>query len=120
MRSPRESSFCVVPDCRIQVPVKAHASVKEFTVSVAGPVKVELLGVVKFTWNLNRSSVVVVNSSRKKFGSPAGGAVLPSRSLGRNEKSIALGRLGIIRWKQTAFALSPASMWLRLWPQTLA
>ena len=79
---------------------------------VVGPVKVVLLGVAKFTWNLNRCSVVVVNSSRNKFGSPAGGAVLPSQSLGRNEKSIALG-LGI-RWKQTALALSPASMWLRL------
>src|SRR5260370_36398468 len=53
-----------------------------------GPVRVELEGVAKSTWNLNSFSVVEVPSSKKKLGEPAGGAVLPSRSAGSKLASL--------------------------------
>src|SRR5258708_38957634 len=53
-----------------------------------GPVRVELEGVAKSTWNLNSFSVVEVPSSKKKLGEPAGGAVLPSRAAGSKLASL--------------------------------
>ena len=50
---------------------------------------VELLGVVKSTWNLKRLSELEDASSRKKLGSPAGGGMDPSRSEGKKDMSAA-------------------------------
>src|SRR2546430_16567149 len=71
-----------------------------------GPVNRELAGVMKSEWNLNRSSFVneTPSSSKKKFGWPAGGAVVPSQCDGKSEKSIGF------RLKQTAVAGAPDSM----------
>src|SRR5262249_10887393 len=81
-RSDSESSCWVVPFCGMQVPDAPQAAVYEATVSVVGPVNVELAGVAKSTWNFQNASVVaVVPSATTVFASPAGGAVPPSTSL---------------------------------------
>src|SRR2546421_9191963 len=81
-----------------------------------GPVNRELAGVMKSEWNLNRSSFVneTPSSSKKKFGWPAGGAVVPSQCDGKSEKSIGF------RLKQTAVAGAPDSMAVRSKGQTSA
>src|SRR5258708_8409156 len=76
-----ESSCVVVPDCGMQVPPPQSVE-KAATGMTVGPVKVELAGVAKSTWNLKRFRLLDPKNTRK-FGSPAGGAVVPSRSAGR-------------------------------------
>src|ERR1035438_6567873 len=60
-----------------------------------GPVKVELVGVVKSTWNLYKLMLALPSgsSSATKFGVPAAGGVGPSKSEGCIAKSLEL------RWK---------------------
>jgi NB-ARC domain/Domain of unknown function (DUF4062) len=51
------------------------------TVSVPGPVNVELLGAVRSTWNFQNANVMAVAPSASTvFASPAGGGVPPSTS----------------------------------------
>jgi hypothetical protein len=88
----------------MHVPVDAQASVYGATLMAVGPVKVELEGVVKSTWNLNRFSVVDVPSSKKKLGEPAGGAVVPSKSAGSKLASL------VPLWKHCMVAAVPASI----------
>ncbi len=76
-----------------------------------GPVRVELEGVAKSTWNLNSFSVVEVPSSKKKLGEPAGGAVLPSRSAGSKLASL------VPFWKHCIVAALPASIAVRFMAQ---
>src|SRR5258708_25544194 len=97
----------------MHVPVAAQAWVKDVTAIATGPVNLELLEVVKSTWNLKRWSALLLNRSRKKFGSPNGGAVAPSRSDGKNENSV-------VFVKQMAVAAVPASMAERLYAHALA
>jgi hypothetical protein len=59
-----------------------HADVKAATGMLVGPVSVALAGVVKSAWNFQRFSELVPKFMRK-FGDPAGGAMVPSRSEGR-------------------------------------
>ena len=53
-RSPKESSCWLVPPWGMQVRAGEHAGVNPATLIVVGPVNLELLGVTKSTWNLNR------------------------------------------------------------------
>src|SRR5437899_1953503 len=87
----------------MQVP-PPQTSLKLATEIAVGPVKVELLGLLKSTWNLKRFNVLGAEKVRKKFGSPAGGAVVPSRSEGN--------RLATLEpcWKQTMLAAPPLSI----------
>ena len=64
------------------MPPPPQAAEKAATGSVAGPVKVELDGVVKSTWNLKKFRLLVPKFTRK-FGEPEGGAIAPSKSDGR-------------------------------------
>ena len=65
----------------MQVPELPQAVVYEATVSVDGPVNVELEVVAQSTWNFQCASVVlVVPRPTISSGSPDGGAVEPSRS----------------------------------------
>jgi hypothetical protein len=69
----------------MQVPVEPQAVVYEATVSVDGPVKVELAGVAQSTWYFQYASVVaVVPMVTTTFASPDGGGVVPSRSDARS------------------------------------
>ncbi len=72
-----------------------------------GPVRVVLEGVAKSTWNLNRSSVVDVPSSKKKLGEPVGGAVVPSKSAGSKLASL------VPFWKHCIVEALPASIAVR-------
>ena len=65
----------------MQVP-PPQASVKAATGMFVGPVKVELLGVVKSAWNCQRLRELLP-IFRKMFGEPAGGYVNPSISDGK-------------------------------------
>ena len=82
----------------------AQAWTKGVTAIVMGPVNLELVGVVKSTWNLKRCSAPVLNRSTKKFASPAGGKVAPSRSEGNNVNSF------VFVMKQMALAVAPANI----------
>ena len=93
--------------------VEEHAGVNEATPIESGPVNVDLEVVTKSTWNLNRCNDVLLNRSTKKFGSPAGGLVAPSRSEGNNENSV-------VFVKQTATAEVPSNMAARLYAHALA
>src|SRR6266508_1104269 len=65
----------------MQTPVAPHATVYGATVSVPGPVNVELFGFCQSTWNFQNASVVgVVPSVSTVFASPAGGGGPPSTS----------------------------------------
>src|SRR5579885_850487 len=55
-RSASESSWLEVLGWGIHVPPPEHAAVKAATWMMVGPVNVELVGVVKSTWNLKRLS----------------------------------------------------------------
>src|SRR5215813_12029403 len=90
-----------------------HNGVKAATLSVVGPVNVELAGVAKSTWNLNRRSELVAKS-RKNAGSPAVGCMVPSMSEG-SRLSIA-----VLCWKQIMVAAVPASIAERLAAQASA
>src|SRR5258708_38252015 len=79
-RSASESSCVVVPDCGMQVPPPQSVE-NAATGMTVGPVKVELAGVAKSTWNLKRFRLLDPKNTRK-FGSPAGGAGVPSRAAG--------------------------------------
>ena len=83
-----------------------HNGVNAVTGIAVGPVKVELAGVAKFTWNLKRLRLFVPKNTRK-FGDPAGGAVVPSRSAGSRPPT------DEPCWKQTWVAGCPLSMALR-------
>ena len=84
-RSPRASSFCVVPGWGMQSWVVGQGAVNAATPEIdVGPVKVELLGVVKSAWNFQRFNAPELGSiSMKNSGEPAGGAVAPSKSAAR-------------------------------------
>src|SRR5260370_23815153 len=97
----------------MHVRVAAQAWVNDVTAIAVGPVNLELLGVVKSTSNRKRWSALVLNKSTKKFGSPVGGAVAPSRSEGKNENS-----LGFV--KQMAVAALPANIAERRYAHTFA
>src|SRR3954447_17779018 len=56
-RSASVSSWVVVPDCGTQVP-PPQARANDATVTLVGPVNVELDGVVQSTWNFQVASVV--------------------------------------------------------------
>src|SRR5512140_984758 len=101
-RSESASSFCEVPACGT-----VNAVAKLGTVITVGPVKVLLAGIPKSAWNLNRLSEVVVWRVTKKFGDPAGGGVLPSRSEGRRPATL------VDCWKQIWVAGRPASILVR-------
>ena len=58
-----------------------HSVVKAATGMAVGPVRVEDEGVAKFTWNLNRFTLLLPKNSRYS-GEPAGGAIVPSKSPG--------------------------------------
>src|SRR5438270_13430359 len=98
---------------QVYVALELHAGVNPGTVMIVGPLNRELLGVAKSTWNLKKCSVVVLNRSAKKLGSPAGGRVAPSRSDGKNEPSWLLV-------KQIAVAALPASIAERLYAYAFA
>jgi hypothetical protein len=57
-RSASESSFCVVPDCGIQVP-PPHAGENAATEIVVGPVSVVFVVVVQSTWNFQSCRLFV-------------------------------------------------------------
>src|SRR5260221_14603968 len=74
-RSASESSCVVVPDCGMQVPPPQSVE-NAATGMTVGPVKVELAGVAKSTWNLKRIRLLDPKNTRE-FGPPAGGAAVP-------------------------------------------
>src|ERR1044072_9858947 len=79
-RSASESSLLVVPGCGMQVPppqARLNAATPDTAV---GPVSVPVPA-PQFTANLQKLTVVLVILIRK-FGEPAGGSVVPSRSAG--------------------------------------
>src|SRR5690242_1428987 len=79
-RSPSESSWLVVPGCGMQTP-PPQALLKAATPDTAvGPVSVPVPA-LQLTANLQKLTVVDVMLIRK-FGEPAGGKVVPSRSAG--------------------------------------
>src|SRR6516225_2788851 len=84
-----------------------QASLKAATGMLVGPVKVESLGVVKFTWNFQRLSELVPKL-RKKLGLPVGGGLAgPSRSEGNKPPKLELS------WKHCSVAACPASIAVR-------
>src|SRR5258708_27112573 len=91
-----ESSCGVVRDWGVQV-APPQSVEKAATGMTVGPVKVELAGVAKSTWNLKRFRLLDPKNTRK-FGSPAGGAVVPSRSAGSRPPTL------LPCWKQTCVA----------------
>src|SRR5689334_19002768 len=56
-RSESESRVCGMPPCGMQVPDAPQAVVYAATVSVPGPVNVELAGVAQSTWNFQNARV---------------------------------------------------------------
>src|SRR5436189_3378519 len=56
--------------------------------NVVGPLKVELLGLAKSTWNFQSCSAPLRSSSIRKLGEPAGGPAPPSRSEGSRLYSV--------------------------------
>ena len=88
----------------LQGAVNAATPGREF-----GPVRVELLGAVKSTWNFHRfSAFAVVSTFMRKFGAPAGGGVAPSRSEGKRLSK------ALESWKHTrAGAAEPVNIALR-------
>src|SRR5260370_2784905 len=100
-RSANESSLFLVLGWGIQAPPPEHAAVNAATGMVVGPVKVELAGVVKSTWNFHRLSTFEPKF-REKYCSPAAGAIVPSRSYGNRLPTLELC------WKQTWVAAAPA------------
>src|SRR5713226_9781240 len=84
----------------MHVPPPLQAVVNAATPMVVGPVKVELAGVAKSTWNFHSRSEFEPKF-RKKLGEPAGGAVDPSRSDGNSPPKDELN------WKQTCVAAAP-------------
>src|SRR5438309_10268907 len=74
-RSPRESSFCVVPDCGTHAPPPLHAGENAATPATeVGPRIHELLMFAQSTWSL-QSRRLLDPKLRKNPGSPAGGGV---------------------------------------------
>ena len=65
----------------MHVPPPEQAALKAATGMLVGPVKVVLAELAKSTWNFHRFSEFAPKFM-KKFGEPAGGAVMPSRSDG--------------------------------------
>src|SRR5262245_26307739 len=84
-RSPRESSFCVVPGCGMQSCVVRQGDVNGATPAIEiGPTNVELFVLAKSTCIFHSCRAFEAGSMlMRKFGEPAGGAVAPSRSDGR-------------------------------------
>src|SRR5689334_18453416 len=87
-----------------------QAGVNAATGMLIGPVKVELAGAAKFTWNFQRLSELVPKLSMKA-GEPEGGRVVPSRSEG--------SRLGAPELKHCMVAAAPASIFARSNAQTV-
>src|SRR6202521_2566921 len=91
----------------MQVPPPLHAAENAATGKLVGPTNVEFAGVVKSAWNFHRSSELVLKAT-KKFGEPAGGAALPSRSDGSSPPYT------LLSWKQICDAAVAAIIALRL------
>src|ERR1035441_1831158 len=90
-RSPMDSSESLPESgCGTQAPRYwvLQSGVKAATGIRVGPVKVEFAGVVKSTWNLNRSRLALPEGSSTitKLGVPAAGGVAPSKSEGSMPK----------------------------------
>src|SRR5438046_7877967 len=111
-RSANESSCWLVPGCGMHVPPPPHAAANAATGMFIGPVKVEFPGLWKSTWNLQKFSELRPKFKRK-FGLPAGGEMVPSRSDGRRPPKDELS------WKHTWVAAPPASIALRSYAQAL-
>src|SRR5665647_3676139 len=79
-RSPNESSCCEVFSCGTHVP-PPHARLNGATGMLIGPLSVVLAVLFQSTWNFHKFSEFEPKFM-KKFGDPAGGTVLPSRSDG--------------------------------------
>src|SRR5258708_17014242 len=85
----------------MRLPPPEHAAGNAATGMLVGPVKVELAGVAKSTWNFHKLSEFVPKF-RYMSGAPAGGALDPSRSDGSRLPKLELS------WKQTWVAAAPA------------
>src|SRR5689334_15951904 len=79
-RSASESSWLVVPGCGMQVPPPQALLNAATPATAVGPVRVPV-PVPQLTANLQKLTAVDVILIRK-FGEPAGGKVVPSRSAG--------------------------------------
>src|SRR5260370_30817530 len=90
----------------MQLPPPEHAAVNAATGMLVGPVKVELAGVAKSTWNFHKLSEFVPKF-RYMSGAPAGGALDPSRSDGNRLPTLELS------WKQTCVSTAPVSILLQ-------
>src|SRR5258708_5098092 len=111
-RSARESSVVRVPGCAMQLP-PPHASVNGDTGMLIGPVSVVLAMFVQSTWNFHSLSELEPKLIRK-FGEPAGGASVPSRSEGSTPPKLELS------WKHCWVAAAPVSIEARSKAHNLA
>src|SRR5260370_16197425 len=95
-RPPGESNRFIVPDwgTQLKMPPLHKNGVKGATGMFTGPVKVELVGVAKSTWNLYRFKEFT-SKSIMKLGEFAGGDVCPSTSAGKRLPTVEAC------WKQT-------------------
>jgi hypothetical protein len=125
IRSPRESTFCVVPGWGMQSvgrdPPVQVTSVKGVTEMAVGPVRVELLGVAKSTWNFQRFREFSVDSSKPRMYSfePVGGAVAPSRFAARRPPRL-LRLLLVVPLPPPAVPLPPKHCWVAAVPLIIA
>jgi hypothetical protein len=90
-----------------------QSGVKLATAKVVGPVKVELAGVMKSTWNFHKLSEFVPKFM-KNAGSPLVGRMVPSMSDGNRLATL------LLCWKQSMVAVFPASIALRFAAQASA
>jgi hypothetical protein len=80
-RSASDPRSCVEPSCGAQS-LPPHAGLNAATGMFVGPTNVVLAGVAKSTCSFQRFRLFV-SKSTMKFGEPAGGSAVPSRSDGR-------------------------------------
>src|SRR5258706_15766294 len=111
-RSASESSLFDVLGCGIQVPPPEQAALNAATAILVGPVKVVFAELAKSTWTFHRLSELAPKFM-KKFGEPAGGAVVPSRSEGSKHPKL------LLSWKHCCVAAQPANIAVRSRAQTL-
>src|SRR3954470_6220238 len=103
-RSASESRFWGVPAWGTRG-AAAEASEYAAVASVVGPVKVELAGVTKSTWNFQYASVLAVEPrATMNAGDPAGGSRAPSRSEGSTPPN------AVVVLKHCCVAAWPASI----------
>src|SRR6516225_3230089 len=114
-RSPKESSFSPGFGSVMQARVLSeHASVNGATGISVGPVKVELAGLLKSTWNRKKFRSDASATPTIKLGDPTGGDVFPSRSDGSRLETLGGS------WKQMIVAAFPASIFARSSAQAIA